>query len=412
MTASIPSPSCAPTRSTRPGTGSAAVRGWARAMGRLDASRPSAAYLDSANRNRLDGAPLEQHVRRPADARAPRSRGGSAGASAHRRGRASRRRISAPATPAFSAAPTRTASRRLTAFAGEWRARVERRPSPPTSPPPRQLQRLRRRDHLPRRAAASGRPAASASTPPMARASPSRPSTISTASSPARFVGNPALTPEAFARLGGRAAMARTAHFSSGHLVLGPAAATRSSTCSIPRPSCRAPPMPSGTSRRDGHRAQRRLAAGGRAELRGQLHLARCRGAAASPARAWLREVRRPRHSFNLAAYGDAGRARAGARASLMSASGGTRISTSSRRADGDARRLCPRLGQSRLSDPAGSSKPMRGPRMPSTPIIRTWSATTRRDGRSMRAFASLSAISLALAAARARARRRGGWRR
>src|ERR1044072_3875152 len=41
----------------------------------------------------------------------------------------------------------------------------------------------------------------------------------------------------------------------------------------------------------------------------------------------------------------------------------------------------------------------MRGSRTGSTPIIRTSSATTRRGGRPMRAFASLSAISLALAA-------------
>src|ERR1044072_5594537 len=40
-----------------------------------------------------------------------------------------------------------------------------------------------------------------------------------------------------------------------------------------------------------------------------------------------------------------------------------------------------------------------RASRMHSTPIIRMWSATTRRGGRPMRAFASFSAISLALAA-------------
>src|SRR3546814_14947848 len=39
----------------------------------------------------------------------------------------------------------------------------------------------------------------------------------------------------------------------------------------------------------------------------------------------------------------------------------------------------------------------MRGWRMPSTPITRMWSATTRRDGRSMRVFACILAISLAL---------------
>src|SRR4051812_20913739 len=44
----------------------------------------------------------------------------------------------------------------------------------------------------------------------------------------------------------------------------------------------------------------------------------------------------------------------------------------------------------------------MRAPKMHSMPIIRTWSAITRRDGRFMRVFASLLAISVGLAAARA----------
>src|SRR3712207_4435627 len=49
----------------------------------------------------------------------------------------------------------------------------------------------------------------------------------------------------------------------------------------------------------------------------------------------------------------------------------------------------------------------MRGSRMPSTPTTRTWSATTRRDGRSMRAFACALAISLALASPAGAAPRR-----
>src|SRR3954468_22239440 len=50
-----------------------------------------------------------------------------------------------------------------------------------------------------------------------------------------------------------------------------------------------------------------------------------------------------------------------------------------------------------------------RGRKTPSTIIIRMWSAITRRDGRSMRAFASLLAISAALAAARVEAAPRRG---
>ena len=67
MTASIRSPSCAPTRSTRPRTGSRAVRGWAGGrMGRLVGARRS-----RLSRQRQPQPPrrraAEQHLRRPAD---------------------------------------------------------------------------------------------------------------------------------------------------------------------------------------------------------------------------------------------------------------------------------------------------------------------------------------------------------
>src|SRR4051812_9008195 len=43
--------------------------------------------------------------------------------------------------------------------------------------------------------------------------------------------------------------------------------------------------------------------------------------------------------------------------------------------------------------------RPMSARKMRSTPIIRTWSVTAPQEGRPMRAFAFVSAISLALAA-------------
>ena len=185
MTASIPSPSCAPTRSTRRRTGSRRCAagpsgdwgGWS--------ARAEASYLDSANRNRLAGAPLNSTFGDRLTLRRARSRGGSAATGSPPRSSMRTEDFRARDT-AFFGGTDQDRSRRLTAFVGEWRARMEPGGRHRPRRPPRRLQRLRRRDHLPRRAAGAARRAASASTPPMARASPSRPSTISTASSPAR----------------------------------------------------------------------------------------------------------------------------------------------------------------------------------------------------------------------------------
>ena len=89
MTASIRSPSCAPTRSTRPKNRIArGARLGARAAGAAGRRGAEASYLDSANRNRLAGAPLNStfgdRLTLGAQVSAPVRR-----PPAHRRGRAS-----------------------------------------------------------------------------------------------------------------------------------------------------------------------------------------------------------------------------------------------------------------------------------------------------------------------------------
>ena len=118
---------------------------------------------------------------------------------------------------------------------------------------------------------------------------------------------------------------------------------------------------------------------------------------------AQVREVRRPRNSFNLAAWGEAGRFRWGASLAYVGKRRDTDFDlfpAATVMLD-DYVLASANLGYRILPQLEALS---RGRRMASTPIIRTWSATTRRDGRSMRVFASLLAISLALAAAAAEA--------
>ena len=55
------------------------MRGWAAgALGRLDGRAPTRSYLDSANRNRLAGAPLNSTFGDRLDARRPALARGSA----------------------------------------------------------------------------------------------------------------------------------------------------------------------------------------------------------------------------------------------------------------------------------------------------------------------------------------------
>ena len=91
-------------------------------------------------------------------------------------------------------------------------------------------------------------------------------------------------------------------------------------------------------------------------ESRGQLHLARRRRAARRRRRRWSARCA-GRATAPIWSPGAKRAASAGARASLMSASGGTRISTCSRPRRVIARRLCAGLGQSRLSASCRSSK-------------------------------------------------------
>ena len=122
-----------------------------------------------------------------------------------------------------------------------------------------------------------------------------------------------------------------------------------------------------------------------------QLHLARRATSSASPAPRWCARCSRPRHSANLVAQGECrplqlgrepGLCRRAARHGFRPVSG----------ADRDPRRLCCWPRSTSPSGSCRSSSSTRGSRTASTPTIRTWSATTRRDGRSMRAFASLLA--------------------
>src|SRR3954469_24355539 len=84
-----------------------------------------------------------------------------------------------------------------------------------------------------------------------------------------------------------------------------------------------------------------------------------------------------------------------------MSARGPTMISTSSQPRRCGSTPICSARRGSAGGSKAGS-KPICGRRMRSTPIIRTWSAITCREGRWMRAFAFVSALSLLAAPARA----------
>jgi vitamin B12 transporter len=88
----------------------------------------------------------------------------------------------------------------------------------------------------------------------------------------------------------------------------------------------------------------------------------------------------------------------AGAPALPMWASAAIPTSTCSRRRSSSWTTICSPRSTS-LSGSFRRSSFTDGSRTASTPIIRMWSATTRPDGRSMRVFASLLAASLALAA-------------
>ena len=156
----------------------------------------SASLLGSSNRNFLDDDPVNRTAAHAPNAR--RSRSGTASASissiaaiesereTFRGARYGLRRLHRPGPVAQpSIADGRMAS------AATWARSAPISPSATTS-----SRASRMRPRFARVAPGRSRQRHFASRPPMAKASPSRPSSISTASSPARFVGNPDLKPE------------------------------------------------------------------------------------------------------------------------------------------------------------------------------------------------------------------------
>ena len=241
MTASIPSPSCAPTRSMRPKNRIAAVRGWAEGRWGGWTVAADASYLDSANRNRLAGAPLNSTFgdRLTLGAQLSRRFGGH---QLTARGRAQAEDFRARDT-AFFGGTDQDRGRHLTAFVGEWRAEWSDWRRHRRRRPPRQLQRLRRRDHAARLAAG----------PPGPRPHPPR--RLWRGHRPADLLRSVRLLPRLVRRQSG--ADARTCARLGGGDRLGAMRAsasrrpgsrrgsgTRSSTSSIPSPSSPAPPMP------------------------------------------------------------------------------------------------------------------------------------------------------------------------
>ena len=381
----------------------AAVRGWAE--GRWGGWTVERRRLLS--RQRQPQPPrrraAEQHVRRPADARRP----GLAAARrppADRRRRARSRRISAPATPPSSAAPTRTAARHLTAFVGEWRAEWSDWRSSPTSP------------------SATTASAPSPTPPPCAPrcwSGPARGLSLHAAYGegiaqptfydlygffPGSFVGNPALTPEHVARLGGGHRLAERALQPWRDLFLGAAAGRdrrriRSRHLPLQHRECR----PARAAAR-GSSSAPAVASAGWLQPRGQLHLARRRRAARRRRGAGPRGAAAAAQRQSDRAMARPGRFRWGASLAYV----GKRRDT-----DFD---LFPAATVT-LDDYLLASANLAYPPAAAARAVRAGGKRLRRrlsgrgrlqhagTGRSMRAFASLLAISLALAAA-ARGRR------
>ena len=331
MTASIPSPSCAPTRSTQTENRIGAVRGLGRGpMGRLVGARRR-----RLSRQRQPQPPrrraAEQHVRRPADARRP----GLAPARrppADRRRRASGRGFPRPRHRLLRRhrpGPRRAASPPWSANGG----RNGPTGSSPTSPcattvsaPSRTRPRFR----------------ASLLVRPGGGLDAAR--RLWRGHRPADLLRSVRLLPRLVRRQSGpaarerRAAGKRACAGANERVALGVtgfSARLRDEIVDMFDP---------------GHlpleHRQRRPAGAGATASSSTRDVAPCRLAATStpttpgstptssvsPATALVREVRRPRHSANLVAPWRERAASAGARASLMSASGATRISICSRR--------------------------------------------------------------------------------
>ena len=176
---------------------------------------------------------------------------------------------------------------------------------------------------------------------------------------PGSFIGNPALGPERSKGWDAGVRWRERRRLSLGaQPVQRQPRRTRSSTSSIPRPSARPPPTPTGTSRRRGIEAEAELAAWRKAASSSFNYTwldAEERQVAGG---LQLREVRRPRHSFNLVGNGAAGRFSWGATLAYVGKRGDTDFDVFPARAVmlDDYRAG---LAAARLAGLAGRSKPM-----------------------------------------------------
>ena len=337
MTASTRSPSCAPTRSTRPRNRIGAVRGWARGRaGAAGRSRPTSQLSRQRQPQPARRRAAQPHVRRPARRSSAQLSRQLRRPAADRRRRASVRGLPRPRHRAIfggtdqdrSRAPDRR--RRRMARANGARRSV-------TDLAVRHDRFSAFADATTFRASAAGRGRSAGSRLHAAYGEGIAQPTFYDLYGffPGSFVGNPALKPERSRGWEAGAAAGRMRRVQPrNHRLRGTAAATRSSTTSIPPPSSPAPPMRAGEAagaRASSSSADWRPSAG--PERSPSINLARRRASSRSPATARVREVRRPAaHGFNLDRLRRSGRLRWGVEPRLCRERGRTRISTSSPR--------------------------------------------------------------------------------
>ena len=342
----------------------------------------------------------EQHVRRPADARAARSRAASAAIGSSPPSSTAEENFRARDTVYFGGTD-QDRSRSLTAYVAEWRA--EWSPAIVTDVAVRHDDFSAFEDATTLRASLLVRPGGGVTLHAAYGEGIAQPSFYDLYGFfPGSFVGNPDLTPETSRGWEAGIALGERARSAIG--ITGFTGRLRNEIVDTfdPVTFLSSTANADGKSKRDGIEvaASWRHAGWLNVEANYTWLDATSRRVAGT---AQVREVRRPRHSVNLAAWGEAGRVRWGASLAYVGA-----------RRDTDfdlfpaATVILDEYVLASLNSPTGSCPSSNfscGWRTASTPIIRTWSATTRRDGRSMRVFASLLAASLALAAVPGRRR-------
>ena len=240
MTASIRSSSPAPTRSIRAENRIAAVRGWAEGRWGGWTVSADASYLDSANRNFLAGAPQNQHLWRPARARRPGLAPDRRPSPDHRR-RASGGGFPRPRHRLFRR--HQPGSRRATSLPSSANGARNGADWASTDVAVRHDSFSAFDDATTLRASLLVRPTGGLSLHAAYGEGIAQPTFYDLYGFfPGSFVGNPALTARTSRGWEAGIALARTRASASPRPISRRGSGTRSSTCSIPPPSSRAPP--------------------------------------------------------------------------------------------------------------------------------------------------------------------------